>query len=101
MLRIGGIVAQEPYRSYQPGEQVFVRAIVLEHCSTASRGGVGIVRFEDYPNFTITAYAPVSEIARAEEIPLLPPLRRPDMAVEKAERAALPSAVNSPATSIA
>lgn len=94
-------MAQQPYRSYQPGEEVFVRAIVLEHCSTTSRGGVGVVRFEDYPNFAITAYAPVSEIARANEIASLAPLRRPNLAIEEAERAGLPSAVNRPAMPLA
>jgi hypothetical protein len=63
-----------PYRTYQSGETVYIRATVLQACSDAFQ-----VRIEDYPNLTITTWAPVSEIAKPEDIARLRPVRRPDL----------------------
>ena len=63
-----------PYRGYQKGDQVFIRATVLEACSDCFQ-----VRIEDFPTVTITTWAPVSEIAKAEHIILLKPMRRGDL----------------------
>ena len=54
----------------QQGEVVFIRATVLQACSDAFQ-----VRIEGYPGLAITTWAPVSEIAKAEDIALLKPKR--------------------------
>lgn len=61
-----------PYRTVQAGETVFVRATVLNPCSDTFQ-----IRIEDYPYYAFTVWAPVSEIARAEDIGLLLPGKRP------------------------
>jgi hypothetical protein len=68
-----GAVAM-PHRNYQSGETVYIRATVLQACSDAFQ-----VRIEDYPNLTITTWAPVSEIAKPEDIARLRPVRRSDL----------------------
>jgi hypothetical protein len=60
--------------SYQAGDEVFVRATVLEACSDAFQ-----IRIQDFPTMTITAWAPRSEVAKAEDIVLLKPMRRRDL----------------------
>jgi hypothetical protein len=67
-------VAAMPYRDCQKGDEVFIRATVLEACSDAFQ-----VRIEDFTSLTITTWAPVSEIAKAEDIARLKPVRRPDL----------------------
>jgi hypothetical protein len=63
-----------PYRTYQAGDEIFIRATVLQACSDAFQ-----VRIEDFPNLTITTWAPVSEIAKMEDIERLKPRRRRDL----------------------
>lgn len=59
-----------PYRMYQAGDVVFVRAVVLEACSDFFQ-----IRIEDFPRYAITTWAPVSEIAKAGDIARLRALR--------------------------
>lgn len=61
-----------PSRLYQAGDIVFVRAVVLDPCSDVFQ-----VRIEDYPKIAITTWVPASEIAKAEDIDRLRPLRFP------------------------
>lgn len=58
----------QPYRSYRPGERVFVRAEVLEHCNSLLRSSVAVLRIADYPSLIVTTFAPLSEIARPEDV---------------------------------
>ena len=57
-------------RSYRPGELVAVRARVLEYTYGALAGsrGVAMLRISDGPDadFTITTFAPVSELVILE-----------------------------------
>ena len=63
-----------PHLNCQEGDIVFIRATVLRACSDAFQ-----VRIEDFPTLTITTWAPSSEIAKAEDIPLLKQIRQPDL----------------------
>lgn len=58
----------QPYRSYRPGQRVLVEATVLEHCNNLSKSSVAKLRFEDFPSFVVTTFAPVSKIAAPEDI---------------------------------
>jgi hypothetical protein len=59
-------------RTYHPGETVLVRATMLELTSARIAGtkGVAMIRIADGPNsaFTITTFAPLSEIAAPEQL---------------------------------
>lgn len=61
-----------PYRTVLAGEMVFVRATVLHACSDTFQ-----LRIEDFPKYSFTIWAPVSEIARAHDIGRLLPSKRP------------------------
>lgn len=52
-----------PSRKCLPGDEVYIRAVVLQACSDMFQ-----VRIEDFPSVVITTWAPASEIARAEDI---------------------------------
>lgn len=56
------------YRSFRPGDLVFVRAIVLEHCTNRSKTAVACLKIEDYPGISITTFAPLSEIGTADDV---------------------------------
>ena len=60
-----------PYRGYREGDEVFVRATVLVAASDCFK-----IRIEDHPVITITAWVPVSEVAKASDIGQLAPPRR-------------------------
>ncbi len=57
------------YRDLKVGDEVFIRARLLSACSDAFQ-----VRIEDFPSISITAWAPISEVAVFQDIPFL---RRP------------------------
>lgn len=60
-----------PHRRCREGDEVFVRAVVLEAASDAFR-----VRIEDHPVMTVTTWVPVSEVAKPEDIGALDRPRR-------------------------
>jgi len=61
-------LGQQPYQSYRAGEEVLIRAVVVEPVSSALHGSVAVVRIEDFPSLSITTFAPLSEIARPAEV---------------------------------
>ena len=73
----------EPYRSYRPGETVLVRATVVEPCNSSFRGMLAQLRIEDGSSITITTFAPLSEIARCEDIERLKPIVQTERFLER------------------
>lgn len=67
-----------PYRNYQVGDQVFVRATVLEACSDLFQ-----IRIEDVGSVAMTTWAPASEIAKVEDIGQLKPIRRSERFLDR------------------
>jgi hypothetical protein len=59
------------YRNCREGDVVFVRATVVHACPELFQ-----VRIEDHPSLTVTTWLPASEIAKAEDIAALRPMRR-------------------------
>lgn len=65
-----------PHREVNDGDEVFIRAQVLQACSDAFQ-----VRVLDYPNMAVTVWVPARECAKAEDIGrLLPQRRDPEIA---------------------
>jgi hypothetical protein len=59
------------HRSYEAGDTVFVRARVIEPVHNVfSRDTLAKLKIEDYPNavMVITTFAPMSEIAEADDL---------------------------------
>lgn len=65
-----------PYLQLREGDEAFVRSVVLEASSDCFK-----VEMQDYPKYIFTTYTPVSEVAKAEHIHLLSPMRRMRQAV--------------------
>lgn len=63
-----------PYLHLKEGDEAFVRSIVIEAASDFFT-----VRIENFPRYVFTAFAPVSEIAKASDIHLLNPMRLRDL----------------------
>jgi hypothetical protein len=66
-----------PHLNCTEGDIVFIRATVIEAASDFFK-----IRVEDYPNWVVTAYVPVSEIAKAGDILDLRAPRREDNGVK-------------------
>lgn len=61
-----------PHLNCKEGDIVFARATVVEAASDYFK-----LRFEDYPQYVITACVPAREVAKLEDLErLLPPRRR-------------------------
>ena len=79
------------HRSYAAGATVFVRAKVLEEVHNVfSRDTLAKLKIEDYPNavMVITTFAPMSEIAEADDLDRL--LKRPTIDPSRAGPDRLP-----------
>jgi hypothetical protein len=79
------------HRSYEAGDTVFVRARVIERVHNVFyRDTLAKLLIEDYPNATmaITTFAPMSEVAQADDLDRL--LKRPTIDPARAGRDRLP-----------
>jgi hypothetical protein len=65
-----------PHLNCTEGDVVFVRAVVV-----SAESDFFTLRIENYPKYVFTAFAPVSEIAKREDIDAMPPIRLPRVKV--------------------
>lgn len=61
-----------PHLNCTEGDVVFVRATVIEAASDFFT-----LRIENFPRYIFTTFAPVSEIAKREDIDAMPAIRLP------------------------